>query len=180
MNHGVLLHVQHHQLIHAALEKLPQHPDGHGEAEGHNGHEDGGEGQGELLRPVEHVHQGEADGGAQEAVDGVENGVPAFEGGVKGADFPQNLGGEDEEHDDDLHGVGQVDHQRPLEDGGQQEAHQSQRAQEHALIVPVEELGHHGDDDQKAQQDVDHRHRPLSPEDIVGALQNAPHPLFSV
>ena len=68
--------------------------------------------------PVAHVHQRKADGGTQEAVQGVQHGVPVGEGGVKGPDLAQNLSGEDEEKDDDLQGVGQIDLQALFKNGG--------------------------------------------------------------
>ena len=89
VDHRVLLHIQQEELVHGALEELPQHADGHGEAEGHNGHEHGGEGQGKALMPVEQVHQGEADGGTEKPVEGVEHGVPVGEGGVVRLDLPR-------------------------------------------------------------------------------------------
>ncbi len=39
MEPGILLHVHVEKQVHAVLEELPQHADGHGEAEGHHGHE---------------------------------------------------------------------------------------------------------------------------------------------
>ena len=140
MDHRVLLHVQHHQLIHAALEELPQHPDGHGEAEGHDGHEHRGQGQGKLLRPVEHIHQGEADGGAQKAVEGVEHGVPVGDPLIVGVDLPQDFGGVDEAEDGDLQGGGQLDVELHLNPAGDIKEQVGQGAVEGALIAANDNL----------------------------------------
>lgn len=48
---------------------------------------------------------------------------------------------------------------RLLDDGGQGEQYQRQDAQEHVFKVPVEKLGHHGQDDQDSKNDVDGDHR---------------------
>ena len=57
VDNGVLLHVQQEKAVHDTLKKFPQNTDGHGEAEGHDGHEHRGEGQGKPLVAVEQVHQ---------------------------------------------------------------------------------------------------------------------------
>ena len=66
-------------------------------------------GQRKPFCPVQHIYQRKADSGAEEAVEGVEDGVPPPESGVVGLDFPQNLGGKNKKQDDDFHGVGQID-----------------------------------------------------------------------
>ena len=79
--------------------------------------------------------------------------------GIVSLDLSQDLRREDEEQDDDLQRVGQIDADPPLDDGGQGEQYQRQDAQEHVFKVPVEKLGHHGQDDQDSKNDVDGDHR---------------------
>ena len=124
--------------------------------------------------PVAQVHQGEADGGAEEPVESVEHGVPVGEGGVVRLDLAQNLRGEDEEHDDDLQRVGQVDLEPALQDCGEQEQDQCQDAEEHVFKVPVEELGHHDQDDQQAQHQINGGDHALSLQGLVGRGQKLP------
>ena len=140
MDDKVLLHVKSEGEVHKTLKKLPENTDGHGEAEGHNGHEHRGQRQGEALVPVEHIHQRKADGGAEKAVDGVQRSVPALDGGVEGLDLAQNLSGEDKQQDDDLQCVRQIDHQLFFKDGGQHEEHQCQHSHENIFVVFVEKL----------------------------------------
>ena len=141
-------------MVHGELEELPQHADGHGEAEGGDRHEEGGQVEGHLFLPIEDIHQGEADGGAEEAVHGVEHGVPAGIAGIIGLDLPQNFGGVDEQEDDNLQGVGQINMKAPLKHGGQHEQHQGEDAQQHVLIVLVEELGHQHEHHRQPQDEV--------------------------
>ena len=76
LHHRVLLHIHVEQTVHAELEELPQHADGHGEAERRQRHIDGGQLKFDAAVAVENVDEGEARGGAEEARGGVEHGVP--------------------------------------------------------------------------------------------------------
>ena len=121
--------------------------------------------------PVAHVHQREADGGTQEAVEGVQHGIPVGEGGVKGPDLAQNLSGEDKEKNDDLQGVGQINLQAFFKNGGQEEEDQSQHAEKNVFKVAVKELSHHHQDHQQPQYDVHRRHHALFSQRAVGGDQ---------
>ena len=120
---------------------------------------------------VAHVHQGEADGGAQEAVDGVQHGVPVGEGGVKGPDLTQNFRSEDKQQNDDLQRVGQVNLQALFKNGGQQKENQRQYTQKDVFKVAVEKLCHHYQDHQQPQHDVHRSHHTLFSQGAVGGDQ---------
>ena len=76
LHHRVFLHIHVEQTVHAELEELPQHADGHGEAERRQRHIDGGQLKFDAAVAVENVDEGEARGGAEKASGGVEHGVP--------------------------------------------------------------------------------------------------------
>ena len=144
------------EMLHGALEKLPQYPHRHGKAEGHHRHIGGRQGKGgQLGVAVEDVHQGEADGGAQKAVEGVEHGVPVGENGVERADLAQDLGGVDEQEYDDLQGVRHVDMEPLLNEVGNEEQNEGKYAQKDAFKVPVEKLGDEDQNDGVTQDGVD-------------------------
>lgn len=88
VNHGILLHIHAQKLVHTEFIELPQHPHRHGKAEGNNGQIQRRELEGKLVVPVQHVHQAEADGGAKEAVDGVQHGIPIGNADIEAVDFP--------------------------------------------------------------------------------------------
>ena len=137
--------------VHAELEELPEDADGHGEAEGHQRQKDGGEIEGEALVVVEEHHHGKAHGGGQEAVEGVEHGVPVGDDHVKGVDLAQNLRRVDEAEDGDLQGGGQLNVELHLNPAGHIEQQVSQGTVKRALIAAVYELADENDDDQKPQ-----------------------------
>ena len=140
----VLLHVQQEHLVHKALEELPQHADCHGEAEGHHRQIDRGELEGQTLVPVQNVQQGEADGRAEKAVEGMEHGVPIGKLDIVSLDLPQDLRREDEQQDDDFQGVRDINADRALDEAGDGEQNQGEHAQEHVFKVPVKHLCHQG------------------------------------
>src|SRR5699024_6694108 len=109
----------------------------------------------QLLIAVDNVQQGEADSGAQEAVEGVEHGVPVGELDIVGLDLTQNLRREDEQQHDDLQGVRDLNADGALNEGGQGEKKQGKDAEEHVFKVAVEHLGHQGHDHQSAQNEID-------------------------
>jgi len=101
----------------------------------------------------------------------VEHGVPVGKGGVVRLDLAQDLCGEDKEHDDDFQRVGQVDLEPALQDRGKQEQDQRQDTEEHVFKVSVEELGHHDQDDQQAQHQINGSDHALLPKRLVGCGQ---------
>ena len=138
VNDRVLLHVHAEEIVSAEFKKLPQNPHSHRKAEGDDGQIQGRQLNGEPLVPVEHVHQGEADGGAQKAVDGVQHGIPVGHPDVEAVQLPQYFRRENEQQNDDLQGVRQDDFQLFGEDAGHEHQHQGQGTQEHAFILCAE------------------------------------------
>ena len=137
--------------VHAELKELPEDADGHGKAKGHQRQEDGGEVEGEALVVVEEHHHGEAHRRRQEAVEGVEHGVPMGDHHVKGVDLSQNLRRVDEAEDGDLQGGRQLNVELHLNPAGHIEEQIGQGAVERALIAADEDLTDKDDDDQKPQ-----------------------------
>ncbi len=158
VDHRVLLHIQQKEVVHGAFKEFPQHADGHGEAERHQGQEQRGQRDGESFASVEDIHQGEADGGAEEPVEGVEHGVPVGERNVVRLDLPQNFCGEDKEEDDDLQRVRQVDVDLSFNKGRDQKQNQREDTEKHIFKVTIEKLGHHHKNDQDAQDHVERGH----------------------
>ena len=171
MDDGILLGVRMEHQIHEALEKLPEHPDGHGKAKGHNGQKEGREVKDDALVAVEQHRQGKADGCRQEAVGGVKHGVPMGHTNVEGSQLAQDLRREDKAQNDALQHRRQLDAQLHLDQAGQVQQRQGQGAEEHALIVAQEGLAHQ-----------DHQHQGAEgPKDQKGALvlpQLLGHSLF--
>ena len=77
--------------VHAELEKFPHDANGHGEAEGCQGHIHRRKLELDAAVAVEDVDQGEARGGAQEPRGGVEHGVPIGIGDEIAPQLPQDL-----------------------------------------------------------------------------------------
>ena len=165
LDHGVLLHVHVEQPVHAELEKLPHDANGHGEAEGCQGHIHRRKLEFDAAVAVEDVDQGEARGGAQEPRGGVEHGVPVGIGDEIASQLPQDLRREDEQQNDDLQGGGQLDAEVLLDEEGQHKQHQHQQADEGALILPPEDGGHQNGDDDQTQHQVYGEHRRAAADD---------------
>ena len=87
----VFLHVHTEEHIHAALEKFPDHPDGHGKTEGHNSHEYRGKLEGEALVPVQNIHHRKPDSCGQKAVQRMKQGIPKRVFDIIGPDLSENL-----------------------------------------------------------------------------------------
>ena len=155
MHDGVFLHVESEQLVHAEFEELPDHADGHGEAEGDDRQIQGRKLELHPVGPVEQVDQREADRRGEEAVHRVQHRVPEREDLIERTDLAKNLGREHEHQHDDLKHRRQLDAEPHLDERRRQQQQQRQDAQEHVLIVPVEELEHGHDEHQYAQHGVD-------------------------
>ncbi len=146
---GVLLHIHAEEIVHGKFKELPEHADGHGEAEG--GHGTVGRGHLELDAAVliENIDHGEADGGGQKAAGGMEHGVPIGMGDVIAVQLAQNGVGKDEQKNDDLQSTGQFDVQLVLHKNGHQKQQQRQHTHIDAFKLPVEDRpdqnGNHND-----------------------------------
>ena len=142
---SVLLHIRVEEEVHAELKEFPQHADGHGEAERHQRQEEGRQVEGQPLVVIEQQDHGEAHGGGQEAVEGVEHGVPVGDVHIEGVDLPQDLRREDEAQNGDLQRRRQLDPQLHLEPAGDIQQHDGQNTKERALVVVQEQLAdqHH-------------------------------------
>ena len=158
MHDGVLLHVEPEQLVHAEFEELPDHADGHGEAEGHDRQIQGRKLELHPVGPVEQVDQREADRRSEEAVHRMQHRVPEREDLIERTDLAKNLSREHEHQHDDFQHRRQLDAELHLDERRRQQQQQRQDAQEHGLIVAVEELQHRDSDHQHAQHDI-HRER---------------------
>ena len=133
----VLLHVRAQEEVHAEFKELPQDPDSHGEAEGHQGQERRGQMEGDPVIVVQQHHHGEAYRRGQEAVDGVEHGVPSGDYHIKGVDLTQNFCRKDEAENGDLQGRRQLDPQLHLDPAGHVEQQKRENAEEGAVSVEI-------------------------------------------
>ena len=91
----VFLHIQMQEQIHAALEKLPQNADCHRKAECDDSHIEGGDVE-VFASPVQEIDQREPHRRKQKAVQGMKNGVPAWNLYIIVIDLAEYLGCEDE------------------------------------------------------------------------------------
>ena len=107
--------------------------------------------EGQPVVVVEEQDHGKAHRRGQEAVEGVEHGVPVGHPDVEGVDLPQNLRREDEAQDRDLQGGGQLDAQPYLHPAGHIQKHDGQHAEERRLIVLHHQLAHQHHQHQKPQ-----------------------------
>lgn len=108
----VLLHVHAEEGIERELDELPEHADGHREAESDERHVD--RRQVDLVaRAVQEIDKREADRGAEKPVQGMEHGIPAWNQDIVVVDLAQNLCREDEDVDDVLEERRNV-HMRPV------------------------------------------------------------------
>ena len=74
------------------------------------------------------------------AAGGVEHGVPVGVGDIVALELAQDFRREDKQQNDDLQGVGQINVQPPLQQGGQHKEHQGQSAGEGAFVVAPEDM----------------------------------------
>ena len=151
----VLLHVRAQEEVHAEFKELPQDPDSHGEAEGHQGQERRGQMEGDPVIVVQQHHHGEAYRRGQEAVDGVEHGVPSGDHHIKGVDLTQNFCRKDEAENGDLQGRRQLDPQLHLDPAGHVEQKKRENAEEGALVVGQHDLPHQHHQHQNPQDGKD-------------------------
>ena len=107
--------------------------------------------KGHPLVVIQQHHHGEPHRRGQEAVDGVEHGVPPGDHHVEGVDLSQDLRCEDEAEDGDLQGRRQLDPQLHLDPAGQIQQQKRQDAEERALIVGQHQLAHQHHDHQQPQ-----------------------------
>ena len=164
---GVLLHVKAEEIVSGVLEELPEHADGHGEAERDDRQIDRRELEGEHVALVEQIDQRKADGRAQKAVERMEHGVPVRHADVEAVELAEDFCGEDEQQDDDLHRAGQLHVQPAGEHAGQDEQHQRHHAEEDAFKIEAHGGADEREDDQRTQHEI-HRQRALLR--IVGDL----------
>lgn len=92
---------------------------------------------GEALTAVQNIHQGEADGGTKEAIQGVQHGIPVGEGDVVGLNLPQNLSSKNKQEDDDLQGVRQINMYLTFKKGGHQKENEGENTEEKVFKVAV-------------------------------------------
>ena len=154
MDYRVFLHVHAEEDVHGELKELPDHPDGHGEAEGHDGNKEGGKTDTEAFALVEDVHQREADGCGEKTVEGMQGGIPEGIGHVVSSHLSQDGSSKDEEEDDVLQGIGDVDAGVGLDGGGDGEEDEGKNAEEDVLIAAVENLDDHDQDNNQTKQVV--------------------------
>ena len=150
----VLLHIQSKNRIHSPFKKLPQHTDGHGEAERRNGHVKRRKRHGYPFVFVENIDNGEPDRRKQEAIDGVQDGIPERKCQIVFPNFSQNFRGENEHQNDDLHGIRDFHMELPLHKVRNGKQHQREDADIDVLIVFVDDLGNHGENDQQAENQI--------------------------
>ncbi len=168
---GVLLHVKAEEIVPGVLEELPEHADGHGEAERDDRQIDRRELEGEHVALVEQIDQSKADGRAQKAVERMEHGIPVRHADVEAVELAEDFCGEDEQQDDDLQRAGQLDIELAREDAGQNEQHQGQPAEEDALKIAPEGRAHQREDHQRAQDEIDGQRRLVGIEaGLVGSV----------
>ena len=79
-------------------------------------------------RVLLHVQQGEADGRAEKAVEGMEHGVPIGKLDIVSLDLPQNFRRKDEQEDDDLQGVRDINADCALDEAGDGKQDQGEHA----------------------------------------------------
>ena len=151
MHDGVLLHVEPEQLVHAEFEELPDHADGHGEAEGHDRQIQGRKLELHPVGPVEQVDQREADRRSEEAVHRMQHRVPEREDLIERTDLAKNLSREHEHFQHRRH----LDAELHLDERRRQQQQQRQDAQEHIFVVAVKELEYCHGEHQHAQHHID-------------------------
>ena len=161
MDDRVLLHIHVEQVVHRKLEKLPQHADRHGKAERHQRQKHRREL--EMLRfvAVEQIHHGKAERRADEARRRVQHGVPVRVGDEIALELAEDLGGENEDQDNDLQRARQLDAEVALHEPRQHEQDQHQHTHECALIVLMDDRHDHDADDDQTQDPVDGHDRRL-------------------
>lgn len=154
MDDRVLLHVHTEKHIHGKLKEFPDHPDGHGEAECHDGNKEGGKTDTEAFALVEDVHQREADGCGEKTVEGMQGGIPEGIGHVVSSHLSQDGSSKDEEEDDVLQGIGDVYAGVGLDEGGDGKEDEGKDTEKDVLITAVENLDDHDQDNYQTKQVV--------------------------
>ena len=156
----VLLHIQLHHAVAGVFKKLPHHADRHREAERDNRQIDRRELEGEMFALVEQIDQREADGRAQEAVDGMQHRVPMRHADIEAVQLAQYFSREDEQQDNHFQRGGQFDVQLAGKEARQNHQHQRQAAHEHALKITAQRRADEHENHQRAEHEI-HRQRRL-------------------
>ena len=151
MDDGVFLHIGMEKEVHSKLKKLPQHANGHGEAECHQRQEERRQVEGQPLIVVQQQYHGKAHGRRQEAVEGMEHSVPPRNDHIEGIDLAQNLRREDEAQNGDFQRRRQFDVQLHLNPAGRIQQQQRQNAEEGAFIASPHDLAYQRHDHQGSQ-----------------------------
>ena len=157
----VLLHIKEEQLIHRTLKKFPDNAHRHREAERYDGQIQGGKMKPRFVVAVQNVQQGKADGSAQKAVQRVQNRIPIGVVYIVRTDLSHDLGGVDEQQDDDLQCVWKGNIQLALHQARHHKEQKRQHAEKHILKVAVEDLRQHHQHDRGPQQNIYHCDRTL-------------------
>ena len=151
---GVFLHVRVEKAVHTVLKEFPNDPHRHGEAKRHQSHKRGGEPDFEFPGAVENIHHGNADGGHQETVHGVEHGVPKGENQIVFLNLSQDLRRENKKQNDDFQGVWHVDMQAAFHKCGDHKKRQRQGAQKYVVVLAVKNFQDHHRDHQSPEHHV--------------------------
>ena len=138
----ILLHIDAEEIIEGKFKEFPEHPDGHGEAEGHHGEIEGGEAD-ILAVVIEQLNHREANGSSEEAIDGVEHRIPAGDGHIEMVDLAKNFCGEDEEIDAGLECRWTVNLEAILHQRRDEEEKQGKQAEGGAVVVAVKNSTNH-------------------------------------
>ena len=113
-----------------------------------------------MFALVEQIDQREADGRAQEAVDGMQHRVPMRHADIEAVQLAQYFSREDEQQDNHFQRGGQFDVQLAGKEARQNHQHQRQAAHEHALKITAQRRADEHENHQRAEHEI-HRQRRL-------------------
>lgn len=113
-----------------------------------------------MFALVEQIDQREADGRAQEAVDGMQHRVPMRHADIEAVQLAQYFSREDEQQDNHFQRGGQFDVQLAGKEARQNHQHQRQAAHEHALKITAQRRTDEHENHQRAEHEI-HRQRRL-------------------